>query len=51
MDTQEQINELKLEVKRLNNVMNIDHSRLNQLTQKFNAHRDKKDIHDKRMMI
>jgi hypothetical protein len=51
MNIQEQINTLKLEIERLNNVVNIDHSKLNQLTQKFNAHRDKKDIHDKRIEI
>lgn len=48
---QEQIDTLKLEIKRLNNIINIDHSKLNQLTTKFNAHRDKKDIHEKGLLI
>ncbi len=48
---QEQIDSLKLEIERLNNVVNIDHSKLSQLTTKFNAHRDKKDIHDKSILI
>lgn len=26
-------------------------NQINQLNQKFNAHRDKKDIHDKRLLI
>ena len=43
---QEQINTLKIEIERVSNVINIDHSKLNQLTQQFKAHRDRKDIHE-----
>lgn len=50
-ELQEQINSLKIEIERISNVVNIDHSKLNQLTQQFKAHRDKKDIHDKRLII
>ena len=48
---QEQIDSLKLELERINNIVNIDHSKLSQLTQQFKAHRDKKDIHDKGLII
>ncbi len=50
-DLQMQLNSLKTELKRVSNIVNINHSKLNQLTQQFKAHRDKKDIHDKRLMI
>lgn len=43
----EKIGELEIEIKRLNSVVNTLHNKLNQLTNKFNAHRDRKDIHDK----
>ena len=50
-DLQMQFNSLKIEVERISNFMNINHSKLNQLTQKFNAHRDKKEIHYKMEII
>ena len=50
-DIQMQINSLKTELERVSNVVNIEHSKLNQLTQQFKAHRDKKDIHVKRIVI
>ncbi len=50
-DLQMQFNSLKIELERVSNVVNIEHSKLNQLTQQFKAHRDRKDIHDKRIMI
>jgi len=50
-DMQMQINTLKMEFERVSNIVNIEHSKLNQLTTKFNAHRDKKDIHDKGLVI
>ena len=50
-DLQMQLNSLKTELERISNVVNIKHSKLNQLTQQFKAHRDRKDIHDKRLII
>ncbi|GAF85270.1 unnamed protein product [marine sediment metagenome] len=45
-DLQMQLNSLKTELERVSNVVNIEHSKLSQLTQQFKAHRDKKDIHE-----
>lgn len=50
-DLQMQINSLKTEIERVSNVVNIENSKLSQLTQQFKAHRDKKEIHDKRIII
>ena len=49
--TEERLNLIECELKRLNGVTNNLENKLNQLTVKFNAHRDKKDIHDKRLVI
>ena len=49
--TEERINLIECELKRLNDVINNLENKLNQLTQQFKAHRDKKDIHDKRLLI
>ncbi len=51
MNQEERLDLIETELRRLNGVINIEHSKLNQLTVKFNAHRDKKDIHDKRILI
>ena len=40
-------NDTKMIIDKINYLEN----KLNQLTTKFNAHRDKKDIHDKRLLI
>ena len=44
-DLQMQINSLKIENKRLNDITNILENKLNQLNQSFMAHRDRGDIH------
>lgn len=46
-DLQMQINSLKIENERLNNVTSILESKLNQLNQSFMAHRDRGDIHER----
>ena len=44
-DLQMQINSLKLEIERVSNIVNIEHSKLNQLDNSFKAHRDRGEIH------
>ena len=39
------------EIKMILNKLNYLENKLNQLTQQFKAHRDRKDIHDKRLVI
>jgi len=43
--TEERLNLIECELKRLNGVVNNLENKLNQLTQQFKAHRDKLEIH------